>query len=309
MTNRFVTIDTKLQSCVTTTDVEQEWLKIKAVIQQTANEILGEAPRNSKDSWYDDKCREKAKERKESKAILNRQFTRARKIEYQKVSSETSRLFHIKKFVSQIEEASQNRNPKTMYRNIRQIKGGYRPRSNFVKNKAGDLLTSPQEIVEEWRSYYKQLLNDSEVSTEVEGVITSSENDDNIPTLTEIKDANSHLKRNKSPGEDGIPAEILHYGGSKLCQHMHELISEVWRQEKMTNEWSTSIIVSLHKKEDRTNCNNYRGLSMLNTAYKAFSRVLYKRLESCMNDLCGEYQAGYRKTVLQPITFSQYAKS
>jgi hypothetical protein len=33
---------------------------------------------------------------------------------------------------------------------------------------------------------------------------------------------------------------------------------------------------------------------MLNSAYKVLSRVLYKRLESLINSICGEYQACFR---------------
>lgn len=63
----------------------------------------------------------------------------------------------------------------------------------------------------------------------------------------------------------------------------------------MPEEWKTGIITVLHKKGDTTNCENYRGLSLLNTAYKIFSRILFVRMGQAIDDICGEYQAGFRR--------------
>jgi sorting nexin-29 len=48
-------------------------------------------------------------------------------------------------------------------------------------------------------------------------------------------------------------------------------------------------------KGDIMYCSNYRGLTLLNTSYKILSRLLYKRLEQAVNEICGECQAGFWK--------------
>jgi hypothetical protein len=113
--------------------------------------------------------------------------------------------------------------------------------------------------------------------------------------MEEVEHALHHLKRNKAAGEDGIPAELRQSGGESLLKELQKLIACIWRQQKMPPEWLTGIITVLHKKGDTTNCDNYRGLTLLNTAYKVLSRVLYQRLEQEASDLCGEYQAGFRR--------------
>jgi len=42
----------------------------------------------------------------------------------------------------------------------------------------------------------------------------------------------------------------------------------------MPKSWKEAIIIPLHKKGDKTDCSNYRGISLLNTAYKVFLNYL-----------------------------------
>lgn len=55
------------------------------------------------------------------------------------------------------------------------------------------------------------------------------------------------------------------------------------------------LIHPLHKKVDKTDPNNYRGISILPVTYKILSKTLQNRLEPQADPLIGEYQAGFRK--------------
>jgi hypothetical protein len=39
----------------------------------------------------------------------------------------------------------------------------------------------------------------------------------------------------------------------------------------MPDQWKESIIVPIHKTGDKTDCNNYREISLLSTSYKILS--------------------------------------
>jgi hypothetical protein len=41
---------------------------------------------------------------------------------------------------------------------------------------------------------------------------------------------------------------MVKYGGDKLIQLIYELIKDVWTQEVMPKEWTTTIICPIHKK-------------------------------------------------------------
>jgi sorting nexin-29 len=42
-------------------------------------------------------------------------------------------------------------------------------------------------------------------------------------------------------------------------------------------------------------CSNYRGVSLLNTAYKMLSNILFTRISPFAKNLIGNYQCGFRK--------------
>ena len=88
------------------------------------------------------------------------------------------------------------------------------------------------------------------------------------PSVFEVELAIEKLKNHKSPGIDQIPAELIKAGGSTIRREIYKLIISIWNQESMPEEWKESIIVPIYKKGDKTDCNNYRGISLLPTTYK-----------------------------------------
>jgi hypothetical protein len=83
------------------------------------------------------------------------------------------------------------------------------------------------------------------------------------PSRLEVEIAIAILKKYKSPGSDQIPAELNQAGGEILLSAIHKLINCVWNKEELPVQWKESIIVPIHKKGDKTDCNNYRGISLL----------------------------------------------
>jgi hypothetical protein len=71
------------------------------------------------------------------------------------------------------------------------------------------------------------------------------------------------LEKYKSPGSDQIAAELIQTGGEILLSEIHKLINSVRNKEELPDQLKKSIIVPIHKKGDKTDCNNYRGISLL----------------------------------------------
>jgi len=115
------------------------------------------------------------------------------------------------------------------------------------------------------------------------------------PSASEVELAIDKIKSHKSPGIDQIPAELIKAGGRTIYLEIHKLIISISKKEKLPEEWKESIIVPIHKKGDKTDCNNYRGISLLPTTYKILSNILLSRLIPYAKKITGDHQCGFRR--------------
>jgi hypothetical protein len=113
------------------------------------------------------------------------------------------------------------------------------------------------------------------------------------PSEEEVKIGLDMLKNGKALGDDEIVSECLKKGGQGLLNQLHKLMNTIWEQEGIPEAWRISIICPIHKKGDTMECENYRGISLLNTSYKLLSNMLLNRINPYIKEIIGEYQAGF----------------
>jgi hypothetical protein len=65
------------------------------------------------------------------------------------------------------------------------------------------------------------------------------------------------LEKYKRPRSDEIPAEFIQAGSEILLSAIHKFINSIWNKEELPDQWKESIIIPVHKKGDKTDCNNY----------------------------------------------------
>jgi len=66
------------------------------------------------------------------------------------------------------------------------------------------------------------------------------------------------------------------------------------KEGETAEEWKESIVKPIHKKGDKTDCNNYRGISLLPTIYKILSNILLSSLMPYAKEIIGDHQCGFR---------------
>jgi hypothetical protein len=116
------------------------------------------------------------------------------------------------------------------------------------------------------------------------------------PSASEVEVAIGKMKRWKSPGVGQIPAELIQAGGETLLSEFHKLIKLIWNKEKLSHHWKESIVVPIHKKGDKTDCSNYRGISLLSDSYKILSNILLAGLTLYANEIIGDHQCGLQRS-------------
>jgi hypothetical protein len=147
-----------------------------------------------------------------------------------------------------------------LYRGINDFKREYKSRTNIVNHDKGDVVADCHSILARWRNYFSQLLNvhvDNDVRlTDIhiaEPLVPE-------PSTFGVEMAIEKLKRYKSESIHQISAELIKAGSSKICSEIHKLINSVWNKEELPEQWKESVIVPIYKKDDKTDCSNYRGI-------------------------------------------------
>ena len=115
------------------------------------------------------------------------------------------------------------------------------------------------------------------------------------PTIEELDKAIDALSNGKAPGSDGIPPEVIKSGKSALLEPLHELLCLCWKEGAVPQDMRDATIITLCKnKGDRSDCNNYRGISLMSIVGKVFARVLLTRLQVLADCVYPESQCGFR---------------
>ena len=140
-------------------------------------------------------------------------------------------------------------------------------------------------VVARWSQHSQKLLNvpgdiDHKALDNIpQGIIKTSLGE--FPTMDEMAKAIAGLKDGKSAGGDGIPAEAWKHGGdNNMFSRLHQLITNAWKVGSVPQAWKDASIVTIYKKGDRTECGNYREISLLSIAGKIFASILLNILST-----------------------------
>jgi hypothetical protein len=67
----------------------------------------------------------------------------------------------------------------------------------------------------------------------------------------------------------------------------------MWNKEELPHQWKELIMVPIHKKGDKTDRSNYRGVSLLSTSYKILSNILLATLTANADEIIGDHHCGF----------------
>ncbi|KAF0770859.1 ribosome biogenesis protein TSR3 isoform X1 [Aphis craccivora] len=219
--------------------IEESWKVIKTSITESAEKVIQLTQRKKTKKWFNDNCKKAIRERNEVriKAIHTptpenmRNFEKKRKevntvIRKEKRIAEKKRLKDIKNL---------KHNSREFFKRCKTFKNRFVPAIRIIEDNNGTLITKPENIAEEFRSYFEKILNRDSTT----GI---GEQDDTIYYTAEPKVPN--------PRDDKIVAELLKFGGQNLTKNLHNLIQQIWTKEKIPKDWNESLIICPIFKKD-----------------------------------------------------------
>ena len=175
--------------------------------------------------------------------------------------------------------------------------------SQCIRDEEGRLLRDKERIRERWVRFFRALLNsksdmiDADIPKRLpQHPVASALGIE--PTEEEIATAMKAMANAKAVGPDGLPAELLKLGLQQdrtILRELHRLTILIWRQGKVPQQWKDAVITVLHKKGDKTECGNYRGISLVSHAGKVLLKVVARRLSAYCEakGLLPEEQCGF----------------
>lgn len=286
-------------------NIDQRWTTIKNAITATCYQNLGRVCNKDKSyisaqSWalIDDRANLK----NEINACRNTQKKSDLRSQYRQMDKRIKRSVrddkneYIDNLATQAESAAATANLKDLYEITKQIANKPGRKSTPVKDRDGELLTNVDEQLRRWKEHFENILN-----MQTDGV-SPTLNDDILtlpirtdpPTTLEINEAIKALKNGKSAGIDNIPAEVLKGDSQLISSILHPLFRDIWVKETIPNDWLQGLVVKLHKKGDASDCNNWRGITLLSAVFKVFMRIILERMLNFVDEKLRREQAGFR---------------
>ena len=182
---------------------------------------------------------------------------------------------------------------------IKQATGPITTKSVPLKTKSGENITDKKKQMERWVEHYFQLYSTENVVADavLDAIcqLPVMQELDEKPTEEELRKAIDCLSTGKAPGEDGIPGEVIKAGKEELIEDLNELLCLCWKEGSVPQDMRDAKIVTLYKnKGDRSDCNSYRGISLLSIVGKVFARVILARLKVLAARVYPESQCGFR---------------
>ena len=284
-----------------------KWDEMKEAISETAMDTFGRNTHLSQD-WFNAHITEmepviEAKRKaliayKDSPGEQTLSALRTARADTQRIARRCANAYWIQ-LSKDIQHCADTGNAHGMYNGIKKALGppvkGIAP----LKSLTGEKITDQEKQMARWAEHYSELYTRETIVTEnalsrVLELPLMPELDDE-PSMEDLSNAIDSLPSGKSPGSDNIPAEVIKCGKPALLEPLHELLCLGWQEGGVPQDMRDAQIVTLYKgKGDRSDCNNYRGISLLSIVGKVFARILLKRLQKLADRVYPESQCGFR---------------
>ena len=202
----------------------------------------------------------------------------------------------------EIQRAADMGDTRKMYQGIKRCIGPAKRAVAPLKDLQGNILTGKQQKLECWVEHYGILYtrtSDININEAVLATLPQFEIMEDLSTestLEELQQAINSIPVNKASGNDSIPAEIYKCANKELLTKIHQVLLLCCREDDVPQDFKDARFIQLYKnKGDRSECDNHRGIFLLNIIGKIFSRILLPRVQILGENMYPESQCGFRQ--------------
>ena len=199
-----------------------------------------------------------------------------------------------------IQDHSDKGDLKAVFGESKQLCRKWSPYIGKFVSTTGEPLKTKEGRLERWTEHFNHLLNPTTTSgNSVLSIVEASETleiDLGPIRFDEVLNAVRKLKNGKASGPDDISAEMLksHIG---IAEWLWDIVNKCWTEENLPHDWKLAEVVPLYKsKGKRSECGNYRRISLLSVPGKVFASIILNRCKDALDQVLREEQCGFRKS-------------
>ena len=155
---------------------------------------------------------------------------------------------------SETEENLRMNYSKRAYQLVKDLTTVNQGKATTVQNRSGKCITEERQILNRWTEYCSELYN------------FKANGDPSMLNCPQVRS----LKKGKSAEVDNIPAELLQAGGKDVkITALTTICDKIWQTEEWPTQWTQSLVITLPKKGNLQQSQNYRTISLISHQAKS----------------------------------------
>ena len=160
-----------------------------------------------------------------------------------------------------------------------------------VQGRSGKCPTEERETLNRSTEYCTELYNHKANGDPSVLDCPQINTEDDHPILRkEVEAAVQSLKKGNSAGVDNIPAELVQAGGEDAIAALTTICNKVWQTGEWPAPWTQSLVITLPKKGNLQQCQNYRTISLISHPSKVMLEIMLKRMKPQAEKIITEEQ-------------------
>lgn len=288
--------------------IEDAWTHLRDSVVDSAESICGVTVlgRMRGDAWWNREVKEAVEKKKDAyRAVLAARGTlneNLRRDEYKIRKRECKEIVKRSKTNSLNEEERRMQedfegNKKLFWKWVKRARNSDNGKLSAIKDGDGDLVWETSQVAGRWKEYFEGIYGEVAVQpTAINNVIFSIQNPviKDVFSAAEVSKAISILKNGKSAGVDRISGEMIKYGPQEICDRLVKLFNTCFGRGEVPSDFKKAVIVPVYKgKGSKSECQNYRGISLLSVVGKLYGRLLINRVIDITKDQLWDVQSGF----------------
>ena len=96
--------------------------------------------------------------------------------------------------------------------------------------------------------------------------------------INEVRDIVQHMANGKATGPDGVPNELVKYGGEAVSEMIFCLLSKCWTSKNIPEEIKRTRICMIPKQGNRTDPANLRPIALNQCFFRIYDKIILNRV-------------------------------